>query len=195
MQLLQSKQVTEQSPGLLESPYRSAAIKELCTICRAPAFVRCPTCGRLFCSQHGSFAECCADCDIELARVESRAFTRSILGFSMAGAAGFAYACHTLGFSFFFPDLIPHPFYLGTLLPVSEGFVIYFASSLCRTIARRRFYRRLGHRSLFVEGAKIAIAPSSPEDEIEVIERRGGWVSKTYGDLPQVPLWQRTYWF
>jgi hypothetical protein len=58
--------------SLRESPYRAAEIKELCTSRRAPAFVRCPVCGRQFCRQYTCAPKCCPDCYIKLRRLQLR---------------------------------------------------------------------------------------------------------------------------
>jgi hypothetical protein len=179
---MEKRLIEDPLTSLLESPYRSAAVKELCTICRAPALVRCPACGRLFCSQHGSFAECCSDCAIELARIERRAGCVYATAIAIPTVAGMGSALSYLGLDLL-PVLVFSSFFAGTVfIPV-----IFM---LARRIAKRRFLQRSGQPELLVEGAAISIAPSSPEDEIEVIERRTGWEIHERGEI-QRTLYER----
>jgi hypothetical protein len=141
-------------------PYRENATEAYCVTCGQKALVRCPRCGRPFCTDHAAMTSCCADCELALSRS-----TRRWLAGTMAGyvAAMGSAAC-----------------YLGMLEPIL-GFVTgsfgvlggIFVGAVAARLARGR---EKGWEP--VENAELRIGPESAESRPA---RRLGWLVRTAG--------------
>jgi hypothetical protein len=165
----------------LPHAYRSAQLKSYCHLCGSEAVARCLRCGLPFCGLHAPKAqERCIDCE----RAHRRTANRVTLGCtSVALTIGVA--------SVLAAAWVSVPWAIGAAgMTVMGG---WFLNALGLRVARGRFLANDAGDVPLLEGAELTIAPAGAEEGLVQLRRRGGWNHRNRGELPSVPMYQRTY--
>jgi hypothetical protein len=165
----------------LPHAYRTAPLKNYCDLCGDEAVMRCLRCGQPFCGLHAPAAgDRCVDCE----RVYRRTANRVSLGCTssalMIGVASVVTAAW-----------VSVPWAIGAAgLAFVGGWAL---TALGLRVARGRFLVNEAGDSPLLEGADFSIAPATEEDGAAPRRRLGGWSPRSRGELPSVPMYQRTY--
>lgn len=161
--------------------YRAAAVQVFCSLCGKPAVACCVRCGKPFCGDHAARAdERCADCELAYSRTSR----------SINSAATVVTGLVTLG------GVVAAGWFSVPLagvvagLSLISGWVLTVAS---QKIARSHFMAKRTVSSPLLEGASFKIAPALEEEPGRGKRMIRHWTHKTRGELPSVPMWQRTY--
>lgn len=166
----------------LELPhaYRTAQLKSYCGLCGALAVVRCLRCGQPFCALHAPGAsERCVDCERVYRRTANRVSLGCTVSALMFGVASVVTAAW-----------VSVPWAVGAAgLAFVGGWAL---TALGLRVARGRFLANDAGDSPLLEGADFTIAPATEEDGV-ARRRLRGWSHRNRGELPSVPMYQRTY--
>lgn len=75
-------------------PFRTNSLRPVCTVCEAPAHLRCPRCGRPFCVDHAAMGPCCVGCAEEAVKREEKVSLASVAGYAaaMGGLSSYLFA-------------------------------------------------------------------------------------------------------
>jgi hypothetical protein len=65
-------------------PFRANSLHPVCTVCEAPAHLRCPRCRRPFCIDHAAMGPCCTDCAEAAAKKEEKVSLTSVASYAAA---------------------------------------------------------------------------------------------------------------
>lgn len=181
----------DQKEALLQHVYRSAMVEHYCAVCQRPATYACPGCHQTFCLEHTTFIDRCPDCDLQLSQVEHRAVRIAMVAGGLL-AAGLL-VCWTTA--------VAGELTVAVLVGVSAAVLCVlvgwvFGCSLVGALWIRRRRRRLDGGASgpqLLRGATVPIAPEAPDTDPR-LHRSVGYACNSAGALPEVPIWQRTFW-
>lgn len=160
--------------------YREASLVSHCTLCSDVAVFRCMRCGRSYCSLHASVNECCPDCETAFSRITAWVGLVALLPSTVPSAV----ALLVFG--------MQQPF-LGVLSVGLSALVWMLLVATGKWVARRIFLSAHRRQERLLEGARLKIAARSHREHRFTARRRSAYGHRTRGELPSVPIYQRTY--
>jgi hypothetical protein len=136
--------------------------------------LRIPSCRRVFCAEHTTFIDRCAECDLRLSQVEHRGIRIALIaGAVLAGG------------------LVLSGMFLGLASLLGWLFGCSFVGALWMRHQKRLLDVRGG--PLLLRGATVVIAPDAPNADPRLERSEGYGSGHSAGAMPEVPMWQRTY--
>lgn len=170
----------ESSLTTMPDAYRTAPLLSYCELCGVEAVARCLRCGRPYCSLHAPAAgDRCADCERAHRRVADRVSIGCTAIAAMLGVPSVVWAAW-----------VSTPWAIGAAGVAFLGGWCLVALGL--RVARGRFLANDAGDYPLLAGADLSIAPVGPGDGAAT-RRVRSWVHRGRGELPSVPMYQRTY--